>query len=552
MNSKWTNTRRGEFTEDRRGSVATLAAVTLPIVLGAAALAVDIGILYLDRRHMQGAVDLAATAAAAEISQAERLAKLTLSANGVPAGASLSIVKGNYLADPSVVPAKRFQPNVAPFNAVKVSLVSSSPRYFGRLFGTDDLEVHVSAIGTSSSQAAFSAGSRLAAVRDGLPNALIGALTGSSVNMTVMDYEALLAADIRLATFLDALATRLGISAGTYDDVLKSSATVEDVLEAAVTVTQGNGNASAASALRLIAQSSKGHKLSVPLSQLINLGPYANAAIGHAPKGMTADLNAMDLVSSALAIANGDKQLSLDLKADIPGLIRATLVLGIGERPVQSGWVSVGGENSQVETAQLRLRLVVELAGSGALSGVTVRLPIELQLAHARARLASVSCSGGKQVAIAATPGIVSAWIGDRNETAGWWRQSLVPAKIVDTSVLKVLGRAQIMAERQTQETLVFSSSDIAERVVKRANTNSYLSSLASTLLSKLELEANVIGISSATPDLAGTAAKQVLNTAAAPIDKLLYEVLSVLGVSLGEVDIRVHAAQCGGATLAQ
>ena len=51
----------GGFVADRRGNIATIAALTFSVTLGAAAFGVDIGKLAADKRKLQSAADLAAS-----------------------------------------------------------------------------------------------------------------------------------------------------------------------------------------------------------------------------------------------------------------------------------------------------------------------------------------------------------------------------------------------------------------------------------------------------------------------------------------------------------
>lgn len=83
------------------------------------------------------------------------------------------------------------------------------------------------------------------------------------------------------------------------------------------------------------------------------------------------------------------------------------------------------------------------------------------------------------------------------------------------------------------------------------------MTSLTTSLFSSLSLTANVelgllnlplLTLPSNTLALLGQAIKGV----AQPIDNLLYTLLSALGVSLGEAEIKVHGATCGRAVLVQ
>ena len=52
---------------NRSGNIATIAALAMPVVIGATALAVDIGNLTLERRELQHHADLAAIVAASAL-----------------------------------------------------------------------------------------------------------------------------------------------------------------------------------------------------------------------------------------------------------------------------------------------------------------------------------------------------------------------------------------------------------------------------------------------------------------------------------------------------
>ncbi len=67
----------------RSGNVATITALLMPVALALAAVAVDEGSLYVQRRHIQNLTDLAAIAAASDIGHAGEAANALLKANGV-------------------------------------------------------------------------------------------------------------------------------------------------------------------------------------------------------------------------------------------------------------------------------------------------------------------------------------------------------------------------------------------------------------------------------------------------------------------------------------
>ncbi|MDX2290553.1 MAG: TadG family pilus assembly protein [Hyphomicrobiaceae bacterium] len=542
---------------DKSGNVAIMFAASLPVLFATAAIGVDAGYLFTERRSAQGAVDLAAIAAAADLGNAEAAARATLTANDVGDIQSLIVTRGRYVADPGRHHTERFEPGVAPFNAVAVELATQRPYFFARTFLSGEADITVRSIGVSSSAATFSVGSRLLALRGGLANKLLEALIGGSIELSVMDYEALANADISLGDQLDALAGEVGITAGTYDDVLDAHVTVRDWLRAAAAVSGRNGDSAAQAALEVLANGTMAGSLVLPLDQMIALGPFGALAIGQPSQGLGATFNALELLTTSAQVANGDRQVALDLGASVPGIASLRLELAIGERPQYGTWAAAGLPQATVYTAQTRVRLLAEVGGGSVLPGVSVRLPIAIDIAQARARLESTTCedvgAGQAGATIAATPGIVTAWIG---ETGLHWGDLDAPAqvtaaRIVSLPLLRVYGSAVVEATNTSATMLTFSAEDIRDKTIKRAQTTDALETLASSLVENLSLRVEAGPLNLGLPGglLAGLGT--ILGTAARPLDDVVQTVLQTLGVSLGEADVRVHEARCGAGALA-
>jgi len=104
------------FWADERGNVAILFALLLSLGTVVGALAVDEGALYLQRRELQAAVDLAAIAAAPDPAAGLDRARQSLAAAGLPGanadalangatGIGLSVEAGTYTPDAARAPA---------------------------------------------------------------------------------------------------------------------------------------------------------------------------------------------------------------------------------------------------------------------------------------------------------------------------------------------------------------------------------------------------------------------------------------------------------------
>jgi uncharacterized membrane protein len=545
------------FQREESGTIIIMAAALVPAILAATALAVDVGALYVERRQAQGAADLAAIAGAADLNRAEDAVAATLKVNGITDATSLKVTRGFYEADAKLPPAQRFRPGVLPYNAVQVDLVKPGRIYFANVFRSGPVPLGVTAVAANASLATFSVGSRLLAVRDGILNQLAGALLGANVNLSVMDYNALIAADVKINGFLDALASELKLTGATYNDVLNANMKAANVLNAAAAVTGKDGNGGAASALLKLSSQAGGATLAAPLTTLLNLGPMGTASIGQGSPGLDAGINLMDLVTGTAVLSDGKHQVAVDLGATVPGLLSLKVDLTIGERPQHSPWVAVGQPGASVYTTQTRLRIVAEIGGSGLLAGVRIRLPIGVDLAYAKATLAAVTCSGGDsssaRATIATKPGIAKAWIGEVSTSAlGDFSKApvIAPARIVDTHLIKVTGRADVAATNTSDIMLEFTQADVDNKVIKRAETKNIAETVVTSLLKNLALRVQIGGLGIGLPGALQALVAQALGNVAKPLDEVVHTLLNTLGVHLGEADVRVHGIRCGAAVL--
>ena len=84
---------------DTRGNFAIMGAGCMVLVLGCAALGVDVGSIYADRRKSQSAADLAAIVAAGNLGNATAAATATVAQNGYPPSALVAVEPGTYVAN---------------------------------------------------------------------------------------------------------------------------------------------------------------------------------------------------------------------------------------------------------------------------------------------------------------------------------------------------------------------------------------------------------------------------------------------------------------------
>lgn len=560
------------------GNVAIMGALLLPVGIAAAAFAVDEGSLYLERREAQSVTDLAAITAAANIDQAEAVVLTTFEDNRHPdvtlieegvtpplfAGtraADVRVQKGRYEPNPSLAPEVRFVVGSEPANAVKVTFRKQGTRYFAsRVMPAPTISTV--AIASIPAEAAFSVGSRLLSVNGGILNALLGKLLGANISLSVMDYNALIDADVSALGFLDALATELNVTAGTYDDVLAANATMGQIVDALATVSGHDRQAQLAltSIANAIPASST---IGLPLSHLIDLGRVGQLALGQGDAGFDAAIGLMEVLGASAAIANGTNQIRLDTGLNIPGLLGVTADLAIGEPPQNSPWFAIGEAGTIIRTAQTRLNLVASVGGPGGLLGASIKVPIYLELAYAEAKLKSISCPSGRpesaRVSVAAKPGVVELWIGEINP-AGLRnfavKPVVQPAKIVQMPIIKVTGSAHVEMGNLFPTPLSFTKHDIDDRVVKSVSSRNLTQSLTQSLLNDLDLTVKLdlgilsIGLLVPSQNAVTSTVTNILGGVTAPLDSLIYNLLSALGIRVGEADVRVNGVSCGRSVL--
>ncbi|WP_192738598.1 pilus assembly protein TadG-related protein [Bradyrhizobium sp. OAE829] len=544
------------FRADERGNIAIMGAGLMVLVIGCTALAVDLGTIFADRRRTQSTADLAAMVAASNLSNAVNAATATVVKNNYPASSMVKLELGTYTANSAVSPQTRFAtPGTGTANAARVTLNTQTPLYFARVFtGTNQFTIKTSATASSTATASFAIGSRLLSVNNGLINAMLGATLGTNLSLSVMDYEALVSARIDALDFLTALATRINLTGATYDSVLTSNVTISDIIAAALTTHQAaNGANAATAALSTISQAVSNSTTKIKPGSLVDAGPYANLPTGQKAK-VGVGVSALDLVSATGQVANGTNQIATSVNLGLPGIAGASLTATIGERPVGSGWITLGTKGASVHTAQTRILLTVQLVGSGAVP--VVNLPLYVEIASGTATLNALNCGrpniNTSTVTLGVTPGIVDAWIGNvttaelKNFTS---KPNPPAATLVNLGAVTVTGRAHAGMGNTTAKNVDFSYADIQSQVKRTVTTTNFTSSLTSSLLGDLSLSVNVGPLGLPVPGL-GSTVSGILGGATGSIDQLLASVLATLGVGIGQADVWVLGIRCDGAVL--
>jgi uncharacterized membrane protein len=562
---------------DRRGNFATMTALVSPVLILVAALGVDAGSFFVERRSAQNLTDLAAMTAARAPARAEEAARAVFADNGwtnvavatlngssgdaqapapeteIETAGHVFVTPGAYSPDPEIAAGQRFVAGAEPANAVRVEFESRATRFFSASL-IDAPVIRTVAVASMVPKAAFSIGSRLARLEGGIANQLLTQLLGTSISLNAMDYRALLDADIGLLAFADQLGVEADLTAATYDELLAAEVAMRDVLRA-LSQTPGVGLPARTVLQRLASAVPAARKL--PLRQLLDPGMLEVASMEGLSTGLDAGVGVVQLLNAAAALANGANQVALDLGSSIPGLLDLTATVAIGEPPQGKSWFALGPAGAIVRTVQTRIRLDARI---GPLLGVGVHVPLFVDVAYGEARLRSASCPTGRpesaRVGVEAKPGIVELHLADA-DPARMHDFSRTPhlkdARLLHVPILlTVNGRAHAAATNMASDMLLFTAADISAEAVKTVRTRDTFQTLSGSLLSNLRLEVKPLGLGLGIPSgLTGTLGGLVGNTLGA-VDPVLDGLLAALGLSLGEADIRVHQVDCGRPVLVQ
>ncbi|WP_312145038.1 TadG family pilus assembly protein [Brevundimonas sp.] len=507
-----------------------------------AALAVDVGSISLKARQIQGAADLSAMAAAHDLARANAAAQATAVAN-LPDVQRVSVTTGGYVADPRLEPDERFSTAAPRPNAARVEVTAPAPLFFGRwVLNRDSIVVRktaTAAIPGGEPQAIFSIGSRLASLDGGLANTLLSGLLGSQVSLTVMDYRALAGARVDLLQFSDALATELDVTAGDYDALFEQELTAGQALKALESI----AGADTRSILSRLAQAPIDAKFR--LKDLISVDAVAKQGLREA---LRADVSALDLIMASLETANGDRQLALDLGARA-GLADLDILLAIGERPNKSPWLTITGKDEPIiRTAQARI--YIEALTAQKLAGLAqVKLPILIEAAASEAKLSRIDCGREPSVTLDVRPGLARARVGAIDKSK--LKNFKTPLSSTPATLASVLNLVTVTAHGDVEiadldwRRATFNSADIASQTTKSVQSRGFINGLIVSLLQRLEVDVGLgplggLGLGNLVSTLG------VLLTPLGPaLDGVVQPLLDLLGLKLGEADVRVHGVRC-------
>ncbi len=556
------------FAADRRGVTAALTALCLLALVGSAALGVDLGDIYMKTRQLQGVADLAAMASVQSLDPAASqspaaTAQATAALNPWPGGIAAQAATGLYTADASIPTAQRFTVAAASPNAVQVTLQAPVPLYFaGLLTGRSSLTITRTAIAARAQMGAFSIGSGLASLNGGVANALLSALTGSQVQLSVVNYQALASANVDLLRYVPALQARAGLKALSFSQVLTTSLAPATALGALADALTVSGQPAAAGAAQTLATASAALP-ATPLASILDLGPYGSQDQTTDGSGASLTVGAMGLADALLVAADGSRQLSLSLNGLVPGVAQLTLQLAIGQRPSQSPWLTVTDAGQVVvRTAQMRLYMQAGLAPgllSTASGGTLVTLPIYVEAASAQAKLLDLQCpatAAAQGLDLSVSPSLGTYAVAQVNPTtlANFTTPvALQTATLLNAVLVRATAytRVDLGGGQASWRTVHFSQADIAAGTMKSVFVNDIAGASVASLLGGTSVQVQTpVATVGFTPAILSPELQALLVQTAPSLDALIGQIEALSGVRVGEADVWADGLRCHGAAL--
>jgi len=363
----------------QRGAIGLIGAVTLGIALLFLLLVVDSGRLYLEKRKLQRVADTAALEAvsrrgtcAAPANNAAQFAtesaarnNFSLDDNRTLATACGTLATGadfmrTFSADPSKTDAIR----VIATHRVHTSLAHGLLTLFSGhpINLTTLLSATAVAAAPTPTVAQLTVRSTLLTVdstQSVALNALIGGLLGGKLQLDAVGWNGLLNTDISLLKYLDALAIQLKVSAGNYDQLLKTDATVGQLIQAAIDVLKLGGDA-----VKVVINNLEAIKLIAPGTQILHLGDLINIQNGTDKSALDVNLQLFNLIQGFVQLSNKASAVAVELPVDVLGLLGVT----VSTKVIEPGQVSSIGNPKDiakqpiyVRTAQVRTLISVKL-----------------------------------------------------------------------------------------------------------------------------------------------------------------------------------------------
>ncbi|UVH51320.1 pilus assembly protein TadG-related protein [Pseudomonas sp. CBSPBW29] len=372
----------------QRGAIGLMGAMTLGIALLFMLLVVDSGRLYLEKRKLQRVADTAALevvtrggACVSPNTNAAQFAIQSATRNDFPIddNRTLATACGTLVSGADFI--RTFSPNPSKADAIQViathRVVTSIANGLLMLFSPGPFEpsIRLQAVAVAAVPAppvaTLTIRSTLLTVdstKSAALNALIGGLLGGKLQLNAVGWEGLINTNISLLSYLDALAIRLNVSAGNYDELLKTDASVGDLIQAAIDVIKIGGDA-----VKVVINNLEAIKLIAPGTKILHLGDLLTIQNGTDKSALDVKLQLFNLIQGFVQLSNKYNAVAVELPVDVLGLLNITVKTKVIE-PAQISAIGnpklIATQPIYVRTAQVRTLISVNLPVVGVLNDV--------------------------------------------------------------------------------------------------------------------------------------------------------------------------------------
>jgi uncharacterized membrane protein len=375
--------------KDEGGAVTLMVAALTVIIVAIASIAIDVGMQRVSRRDMQALADVVALDMVRRID-----GRSVTTIHGDPnwqIELDRSVERNNEtMGEPVVAYELGTVTDAGNFVAMSGAEVPDAVRITAEAdidFAIAGGAGHVirKAVAATDSSACFKLGSWAANIdstKSPLLNALLGdALQGSSLNITTVGYQGLASAEVLL---LD-LAAELGV--GTVDELVDTTVSVGELLEATANVLNDNSDTINASLLNAIRAN-----ITNTLLVDVTLGELLSATKG-GDSALSSTFNVLDLLVGAVMVANGDHLLEVPSLAVNAGMLgNVALDLSV----IENAKMACGPVNvAKASTSQVDLGVTGNLINLPSILGLSASgsLALDLEFAKGEGTLRAINCA---------------------------------------------------------------------------------------------------------------------------------------------------------------
>ena len=565
---------------DERGAVLAVVALAMTALIGATALAVDIGQLTNNNRTLQARADVIALDAARTLggqtsvvlSGATGATVLAVQAsatrNSVPF-TSLTVDLGNMsgttftaVATPVIDGVIQAVTNTSVPKAVRITAKGTVDFAFRQGVQTTNRM----AVATQSASAGFAVGSFLVGTT-GAQDTVLNSIFGSAFNAQVLSYQGLASANVTL----EAIGLNMPVTALSPTEVLNTSISAKNLMLASASALNDGSHTAAVNVLNALAAS-------VTTDTMVRLGDFMKVGVGGATAAADAQFNVLQMLTAAAFVVDGSHAITIpQAQVNVPGVGNVTIELNVIS-PAQ--WRLPAYVGDSADTAQVHLKITpqIQVGTSGSVNGCTsnalksllslnvgelltctlggivnkvislnlnASIPIDLNLAKAKATLTAINCGSPQSITLdpEVAPLTVASNI-DMTFTGSVLSNSL-------GNVLRVRADAGLVSQSDPPPVTFLNPSEFGIPKTVTSNTLALAGLTNLTVTDTTVLNADLGPVTA----VLGSAAVVPLNAAFTALDTgLITPLIHALGLGSGGADLTAlsNSLVCDGLRLVQ